>query len=100
MEPSAPHARGAEAGQRFAQQAVKGSLLQRPFALQLLERGTDLCFPKAEIAQGGEDLGANVERLRFHAVAIFSAVGMADAQSTALAPSESDLATMGRSMMR
>src|SRR3954466_4561800 len=44
IECSAPHARGAEPGQCFAQQTVKGSLLQRWLALQLLEHGTDLCF--------------------------------------------------------
>ena len=97
---SAPYARGAEPGQCFAQQAVKGSLLQSRLALQLLKRGTDLCFAKAEIAQGGEDLGANLEHLRLHALTIFSAIGMADAQSTALAPGETDLAAMGRAMMR
>ena len=38
-----------------AHQAVEGSVLRRGLALQLLERRADLSFPKAEVAQGGEN---------------------------------------------
>ena len=68
----------------------------RRLALQLLERRTDLSFAKAELAQGGEDLGPKLEQLRLHITAILRAVGMADAERAALAPVDGDLAAMGR----
>ena len=68
----------------------------RRFALQVLERGTDLSFAKAEVAQGGEDLGPKLEQLRLHITAILRAVGMADAERAALASFDSDRAAVGR----
>ena len=85
LERSAQRPRGAQPGQCCAQQTVEGSLLERRFALQLLERGTDLSFAKAELAQGGEDLGPKLEQLRPHVPAILRAVGMADAERATLA---------------
>jgi len=96
---SAPRARRAEPSQCFAQEAIEGSLSQRWLALQLLERGTGLCLAKAQVAQRGEDLGANLERLRLHAATVFSAVGMSDTQSASFASINGDLATMGSPVM-
>jgi len=95
LERSALRARGAQPGQRCAEQTVEGSRAKRRFALQVLERGTDLSFAKAEVAQGGEDLGPKIEQLRPHVATILRAVGMADAERAALAPVDRDLAAVG-----
>jgi len=75
-------------------------VLRRRLALQLLERRADLSFPKGEVAQGGEDLDSNLERPRLHAVAVFRAVGMADAQRTGFVSIDDELAAMGSPVVR
>jgi hypothetical protein len=52
------------------------------------------------MAQRGEELGSKFESLRLHGLAIFGLVGMTDAQSTALAPRESELAATDGAMKR
>src|SRR4051794_28316635 len=68
-----------EAGQSCAEQLLGGGVSQVALAAQVCERGADLCFAKAETAQGAEGLGLDFDRPGIHTVAVHLAIGMTEA---------------------
>jgi hypothetical protein len=62
------------------EQVLDASVAEFGVGAQLGEHGLHLGLAKAEVAQGGEDLGVCVDALRDERVAVGSAIGMPEAE--------------------
>ena len=98
---SRPHSAGflPDSAERYAEQAFDARSVELCVAVQLGEHGTHLALAKAEVAQGGEDLGVCVGAPWVYWVAVSGAVRMAEAQSAVGLVVNEQLAAMGGSVM-
>ena len=88
-----------DSAQRFSEQAFDGRSAELCVAAQLGEHRLHLAFAKAELAQGGEDLGVRVDEPWRHRVPVSGAVSMAEDQSSVVLPRDEQLAAMDGSAM-
>ena len=87
-----------DAAQRLAEQAFDGRSVELGVCAQLGEHGLHLTLAKAEVAQGGEDLGVCVDAAWVYCVAVSGAIRMAEDQSAVGPVVDEQLAAMGAFM--
>ncbi len=88
-----------DAAQRLAEQAFDGRSVELGVCTQLGEHGLHLTLAKAEVAQGGEDLGVCVDAAWVYWVPVSGAIRVAEDQSTVAVALDEQLAAMDGSVM-
>ena len=88
-----------DAAQRLAEQAFDGRPVELGVCAQLGEHGLHLALAKAEVAQGGEDLGVCVDAAWVYWVAVSGAIRMAEDQSAVGLVVDEQLAAMDGAVM-
>ena len=90
----------ANSAQGFAQQALHRCLAQLVIGTELGEDSPDVSFAKAQVAQGGEDLGLRLDDPRRSGLAVGAAVRVPEHRRAVEARFDEELAAMGGTVMR